>query len=83
MPVARIVNRPISVTLVGGRPAQFMYARERHVVASVLDTWLEAGRWWEQENETQTWRIQTVKGGVFELMQDLVTKQWILYKAYD
>ncbi|HYF94406.1 MAG TPA: DUF6504 family protein [Symbiobacteriaceae bacterium] len=48
----------------------------------VLDTWVEAGRWWEQENETQTWRIRTRKGGVFEIIQDVGTKQWKLYKVY-
>jgi hypothetical protein len=81
--VARIVNRPISVTLKGGIPTEFLCASERHVVEEVLDTWLEQGRWWEQEHETQTWRVHTARGGVFEIMQDLVTQKWVLYKAYD
>lgn len=60
-----------------------MYEREKHVVKAVQDHWLEAGRWWEQETEKETWRVITAKDGVFELMHDRVTKRWILYKAYD
>jgi len=62
--------------------AVHLYLREIHLVEEVLDTWVEAGRWWEQENETQTWRIRTRKGGVFEIIQDVGTKQWKLYKVY-
>lgn len=87
--MSRIINRPCAVTL-GPRegwrslvPVEFVYLKERHRVAVVTDRWTEVGRWWEKEPETETWRVQTVKGGVFELVHTPSEKTWRLYKAYD
>jgi hypothetical protein len=87
--LARIVNRPIAVTLgyvqgwPGLAPIVFVYLRERHQVREILDYWTEEGRWREQEEPSETWRVLTVKGGVFELMHTPATRAWVLYKVYD
>jgi hypothetical protein len=87
--LARIVNRPIAVTLghvanwPGLAPVSFVYLRERHHVREVLDCWTEEGRWWEEEHPSETWRVLTVRGGVFELAHTPATRVWILYKVYD
>lgn len=82
--MARIMNKPADVvTGPGGRPVAFRWSGGRYRVREVLDYWLEAGRWWEQESEKATWRVVTVEGGVFELTFEAVGKQWLLYKAYD
>lgn len=95
--MARIIKRPCTVTM--GRlpakegeeaparaelvPISFIYLREKHLVTEILDHWREAGRWWLLEPESETWRVVTTKGGVFELLHYPTTKQFLLYKAYD
>jgi hypothetical protein len=82
--VARIVNKPADVaTGPGGNPVAFRWAGGRYRVREVLDFWRETGRWWEQEAETETWRVDTIEGGVFELVRTPSTGTWKLYKAYD
>ena len=82
--MARIINRSADVTMgPGGVPVSFKWAGGRYRVKEVLDHWLEAGRWWEQESEKATWRIATLEGGMFELTFDPAAKRWHLYKAYD
>jgi hypothetical protein len=82
--VTRIINRPVDVTMgPGGVPVSFRFAHGRYRVREILDCWLEAGRWWEQEGEQQTYRVATGDGGIFELSRDVRQKRWILYKAYD
>jgi hypothetical protein len=82
--MARIINRPADVTMgPGSAPVGFKWAGGRYRVREVLDRWLEAGRWWEQETEKVTWRVTTVEGGMFELTFDPAAKRWMLYKAYD
>ena len=82
--MARIMNKPADVTMgPGGRPVAFKWSGGRYRVREVLDCWLEAGRWWEQESEKMNWRVATVEGGVFELTCDPGGRKWCLYKAYD
>lgn len=82
--MARIMNKQVDVTMgPGGRPVAFKWSGGRYRVREVLDNWLEAGRWWEQETEKATWRVATFEGGVFELTFDPGIKRWLLYKAYD
>jgi len=82
--MTRILNRPADVTTGrGGLPVSFRCGGARHRVRQVMDSWHEAGRWWEQESETVTYRVATVDGGVFELTRNLASNRWYLYKAYD
>lgn len=82
--MTRIINRQADVTMgPGSTPVSFKWAGGRYRVKAVLDRWLEAGRWWEQETEKVTWRVATHEGGIFELTWDPAAKQWHLYKAYD
>lgn len=82
--MARIMNKPIDVTMgPGGKPVAFAWSGGRYRVREVLDHWLEAGRWWEQEPEKASWRVATIEGGVFELSSDVSGRKWHLYKVYD
>ncbi len=82
--MTRIINRPADVSMgPGGAPVAFRFERTRHQVRMVLDSWCEAGRWWEQETEQHTYRVATRDGGIFELTFTPAKKQWHLYKAYD
>jgi hypothetical protein len=82
--MARIINKPVDVTMgPGGPPVSFRFNGGRERVREVLDTWVESGRWWEQEPEQVAYRVATWNGGVFELTFIPREKRWILYKAYD
>ncbi|BAD40872.1 DUF6504 family protein [Symbiobacterium thermophilum] len=82
--MSRILNRPVDVTTgPDGRPAAFRFAGGRERVCAVLDTWMETGRWWEQEPELIAYRVETESGGVFELNFIPREQRWLLYKAYD
>jgi len=82
--MTRIINRPADVVMgPGGVPVAFRWPGGRHRVTDVLDCWLEAGRWWEQEGEKTTYRVATNGGGIYELTWDPAAKKWHLYKAYD
>lgn len=88
------MDAPIDVTLgpdgAGGmRPVTFLYRRERHQVAEILDRWvMMAQPWWEDPQavgkapaEVTYWRLRTTKGGVFEISQ--AEQKWRMYKIYD
>lgn len=93
--ISRLISKPIAVTL--GRlpgepkpvPVEFVYLKERHRVTAILDTWLQPhSLWWEDPQamkrgpaEERVYRVQTVKGGVFELAR--YENTWVLQKAYD
>jgi hypothetical protein len=92
--LSRIVNAPIDVTLGPDgtgrlRPVSFIYRGERHQVTDVLDVWKMFDRpWWDDPQavggaaaEVTYWRIQTSRGGVFEIVQD--GQRWKMYKIYD
>jgi hypothetical protein len=82
--VSRILNRPVEVTAgPDGQPVAFRFAGGRERVCAVLDSWMETGRWWEQEPELIAYRVATESGGVFELNFIPQERRWLLYKAYD
>lgn len=82
--MSRIINRLADVVVgPGGYPTSFRYAGGRERVQAILDSWVEAGRWWEQEPEQIAYRVATQNGGVFELTFIPRERRWLLYKAYD
>lgn len=88
--MARLVNDPITVTLVPDsafdelRPAEFRRGKQRFVVREVLDQWHEVGRWWEREQECTVWRVRCRDGGVYEVASTRVMPlQWRLVKIWD
>lgn len=82
--MTRLINRPVDMTTgPGGLPVAFRFAGGRERVREVLDTWVESGRWWEQEPEQVSYRVATQNGGIFELTFIPREKRWVLYKAYD
>jgi hypothetical protein len=83
--VSRIYDAPIdSISLVRGAPASFTFRRQKVVVTEVIDRWVDGGRWWEGEGESDRWRIRSSSGGVYELYRPRTAEgRWMLYKAYD
>lgn len=84
--MSRIVNRPIPAPTLDSqrRPLIFRWAGQVIHVAEVLDQFITAGRWWEQEPEQVWWRVKARDGGVFELTHGQDQQgQWRLYRILD
>lgn len=82
--MSRLINRPVAVAAgPDGAPCSFVYCGGLLQVSQVLDHWLETGRWWEGEQERETYRVATSAGGIYELTREVPDGGWVLYKAYD
>lgn len=83
--MSRLYNAPIaSISTVKGAPVSFVFHQQRIAVAEVIDRWVDGGRWWEGEGESDWWRIRSNVGGVYELYRERTgERRWVLYKAYD
>ena len=86
--MARNIDQPIQVTAVPGRdgltPAWFIWRGSRYRVVEVLDSWMEAGRWWGQETPCTAFRVETEGGGVFELVRlHKEPPEWRLMRIWD
>lgn len=86
--MSRLIDQPIQVTAVLGRdgltPSSFVWRGARYRVVEVLDSWMETGRWWEQEASCTAFRVQTEGGGVFELVRlHQEPPEWRLMRIWD
>ncbi|SFV03767.1 DUF6504 family protein [Alicyclobacillus macrosporangiidus] len=82
--MTRLVHRPIIVTETmpdTGAPAVFIDRGHKHVVKTVLDRWIESGKWWEGERYRTVYRVMTDTLAIYEL--ELQGGKWTLYRVYD
>ena len=82
--MTRLVQRPIPPPEFGpGRvPRAFRWKGRRLTVTAVLDSWRDAGMWWEKEPEKTFWRVQVADGGIYELWED-AEGRWAVYRVWD
>lgn len=81
--MTRLVRRAIQVTA-GNQPEApivFQDRGDRHRVFEVIDSWREAGAWWEGERGYQMWRVRTDKGAIFDLERS--GEEWFIYRVWD
>ncbi|MFZ5815326.1 MAG: DUF6504 family protein [Bacillota bacterium] len=88
--MSRLINRPVQMTSRPSalartpEPVSWVHAGARYRVVEVLETWEEAGRWWEQEAPATAWRVRVQHGGVMELvMLHKQPPEWRLMRSYD
>lgn len=82
--MSRLICRPIEVVCnPKGYPGKLYIHHAFTQVEEVLDKWMDTGCWWDNESEKMFYRICCNKGSIYEVFQDLESKQWFLYKAYD
>lgn len=86
--MSRLIDQPIQVTAVPGRdgltPTSFVWRGARYRVVEVLDSWMEAGRWWEKEAPATAWRVMVQGGGVMELVRvHSEPPEWRLMRIWD
>ena len=65
-----------------GRPRSFLHARRRIRIQEILDTWEEAGRWWQGEEVRRVYRVLTTAGTVCELHHQPIAG-WQLHRVSD
>lgn len=81
--MSKLINRPVPVaSRSDGAPLCFRF-RGQHRVMRILETWREAGEWWEGRTGRQVYRVETEGGGIFELLFDIGSKSWLLTRNYD
>lgn len=82
--MTRLVRRPIPTPErdPAGVPRAFVWRGRRLAIAAVLDSWRDAGLWWEGEAEKTFWRVQVTDGGIYELWED-ATGRWTVYRVWD
>jgi hypothetical protein len=79
----RLVERPITVEMAGGRLSAFYWRKQRRLVSAILEYWADSGAWWEDEAEKIFYRLLADDGGLYELYRERLTDRWYLYKVYD
>lgn len=87
--MSRLVDQPIEVFGVpsedgqhGDIPTSFAWRGQCFRVRELLDTWPDAGAWWDGERESTFFRITVDEGTVFELLRDNQGR-WRVYRIYD
>lgn len=86
--MSRLINQSIQVTAVPGpdglTPTTFAWRGTLYRVEAVLDSWEEAGRWWEKEEPATAFRVQVQGGGVMELLRvHSELPEWRLMRIWD
>ncbi|MDI3317984.1 MAG: DUF6504 family protein [Bacillota bacterium] len=67
-----------------GRPKLLYWHGGRYPVASILERWKDAGRWWAGESPKLFFRLRTVDGALWEIYRDGdAPGAWYLYRLYD
>lgn len=82
--MTRLVRRPIPAPErdPAGAPRAFVWRGRRLAITAVLESWRDAGLWWEGEVEKTFWRVQVADGGIYELWED-ATGRWAVYRVWD
>lgn len=82
--MSRFIYRTIKVGCTReGTPGQIYIHNVYWTVEQILDRWADTGCWWESESEKIFYRLCCNKGKVYEVFQDLSSREWFLYKSYD
>lgn len=65
------------------QPVSFEWRGHMHRVKEVQECWRLAGAWWDGEGERTFFRVQTDKGGIYELRFDHNRSQWMMAGVQD
>lgn len=77
----RRIGQPVDVIpSADGRPKAIVLSGVQRPVSRILDTWVEAGRWWEGEEPRRFYRVDA--GGIFDLSYDSL-HQWRVEVIWD
>lgn len=82
--MSRLIEQPITAMTLDAKraPHRFTSQGRRWRVERALESWKDAGAWWEGESEKTFWRVIVVGGGIVELYQN-AAGEWALYRVWD
>lgn len=83
--MSRLYHRPIRVWCEpeGGLPQRFLWRRRLYSVKAVYATWKLAQEWWRKEVRRMYFRVETDRGGPYDIFLELGSGQWFLERVYD
>lgn len=81
----------LPVTTAGGRPVSFRRPAGKYRVERVVEAWAELDPdrfWWESPDQEapptiRVWRVLDQHGGLWELGERQVEKQWTVLRRWD
>lgn len=79
--MTRLVNRPTTVTLRDNQPHTFTDGDFTHVIALIVDSWDEAGAWWNDEPPRHLYRVTTTHDYSYDI--ERVGNEWWIYRVWD
>jgi len=84
--MTRLFHQPreISVDTNGtGEPVAIYRGKRKERVTSVGKRWRVKENWWRQEISREYFQIETARGLVAEIYQDMLTGSWYLHRVFD
>lgn len=80
--MTRYISSDIDVIEATGIPLRFMFKGKWRPVSEICDHWIEAGEWWDGEDEKEYFIIGTPFEGRYELRRD-GPRDWTLLRILD
>lgn len=84
--MARLFYQPreISVDTNGvGEPVAIYRDKRKEQITSVGKRWRVKENWWRHEVAREYFQIETARGLVGEIYQDMLTGSWYLHRMFD
>jgi hypothetical protein len=79
--MSRLVHRPIVVKLKDEEPYTFGDRGFTHVIAHIVDSWIEAGAWWVDEPSHHVYTVVTTNDFLYDI--ECVGAEWSIYRVWD
>ncbi len=84
--MSKIYDEPIAVrTEEAGKPVRFTWRGRRYGIKECFSTWRERHSWWKKQGETNKlyMRVETDRGGLYDLCFDVKEHRWRMYRVWD
>lgn len=81
--MTRLRQALLAVEADGENPRRLGRNGDWDEVETVLDSWRDAGCWWQGEEEKIFFRLCTGRGRILEIYRRADSGDWYLYREYD
>lgn len=79
--MARLIDRPIVVTVKDNQPHTFTDRDYTHTIAHIVDFWQESGAWWLDEPSRYVFTVLTMDSFLYDI--ERVGDKWFIYRVWD
>lgn len=84
--MSKIYDEPIAVQMKSWHePVKFTWRGRRYAIKECLATWRERHSWWRRNGEVNKMfvRVETDRGGMYDLCFDITKRRWKLHRVWD